>query len=447
MGSISTQDEFLTASDKWICDNYALDIRYIAKPTDGSAQIICASISISPVKAVIDNSCSVATKGLVAGQVQIYPAGREELRRVLKDAIRGRIILSSLTLEMQADSSLDYYSQSTHQNSWFSDLNLQIDCNSNIGSLFSFSGEVDNDLRLSDPPFDGVNDLAVWLGFDRFMNDQLATIVIRISPPVALVYDNCRLQNDCLTLSIEAHGELDLSRVSLAVRGVPGEGVASRVQAANLIEWGEPVDGLRHGVAHINIKNCDSAFAMLMMGSSTVRRQWFLDAAKARNNRYMAIKNFDIDLRQIRKALLDSGDFEKGVAALLFLLGFSPVLQLETDSPDLIVTTPAGQTLIVECTTRIADFSEKLGKLVDRRGSLSKSLSDAGHPSDIIPVLICRSSKDQIAVKDDELKKYKVILLTKEDVEFYFNGVRNPNDADKIVDALKGKVFNEASSM
>jgi hypothetical protein len=134
----------------------------------------------------------------------------------------------------------------------------------------------------------------------------------------------------------------------------------------------------------------------------------------------------------------ESARFENGVAALLFLLGFTPSVQLETDAPDLIVTTPGGKLAIVECTTRIADFAAKVGKLVDRRGALSKQLSASGHPAQIIAVLICRLPRDQIAAQAAELHAHKIILLTGDDLLKSFDSVRTPADADMMLDAARG---------
>jgi hypothetical protein len=160
----------------------------------------------------------------------------------------------------------------------------------------------------------------------------------------------------------------------------------------------------------------------------------------------MAVQHFDTDLRKIRSAVLEapeSAKFEQGVAALLFLLDFSPVLQIETDSPDLVVTTPGGQLVLVECTTKISDFSVKLGKLVDRRGSLSKSLAGAGHPPEILAVLICRSPRDQIAAHEDELRTHKIRLLAREDLQDSFDRVRHPNDPDKIVSDARASLESQ----
>jgi hypothetical protein len=196
------------------------------------------------------------------------------------------------------------------------------------------------------------------------------------------------------------------------------------------------VGGRREGSATIALRNADAALVMLSVGSSTVRRNWFLDPTKARNNRLLAIQHFDKDLRMVRQAVLESADsakFETGVAALLFLLGFSPAVQLETDAPDLVVTTPGGQLGIVECTTRIADFSSKLGKLVDRRGSLTKSLQASGHTANVVAAMICRLPRDQIAAHEGELRALNTILVTGEDLAAALERVRVPNDPDRLV--------------
>ena len=179
---------------------------------------------------------------------------------------------------------------------------------------------------------------------------------------------------------------------------------------------------------------------MLMVGDSVVQRHWFPDPVKARNRRLLAVRHFDSELRMLRAAVLDTTDsdqFEQGIASLLFLLGFAPVVQIEKDSPDIVVATPGGQLGIVECTTRIADFSMKLGKLVDRRGALAKAMDGAGHPSDIVAVLVCRLPKDQIASVKDELRAQRVRLIAKEELVTALEYVLHPPDPDELVSQLR----------
>ena len=304
--------------------------------------------------------------------------------------------------------------------------------------------EMDNILRAAATPFDGIQDAVIWLGIDAAaLNGGLPAITVRVGPPVDLIFERSNLSDDQLSLEFHAHPSFNTERMTLAIRGEPSSDLSSRKQLAQSISWQEIADGKRVGALNTLLPNVDSVLTMLRIGQSTVRRQWFVDAAKARNRRWMATQHFDADLQKIRNAVLtpvDARKFEQGVASLLFLLGFSPMVPIETDAPDLIVTTPGGQLLLVECTTRIADFSSKMGKLVDRRGSLSKALSSARHPSDILAVLICASERDQIATPKDELQEQKVLLLTREDLVASFDRVRHQTDPDTLVTAAFEKV-------
>jgi hypothetical protein len=443
--------DFLSAVDEWLCDDYALDIRYVARPTPNGLEIISALIAMNPLKASIDNSFSIATENIVAGQIQQYPVSKKALNNILTESTQGRISIESGTLRLAGNTPFDYYSEMSHRDRWFSELHLQIGGGrSPIPSAESFS-KIDNDLRAANPPFDGLSDLIAWLGIDSAaLNGGAPTITARVGPPVDLITKQCELHDNQLTLVLHAHSAFDPQQISLAVRGLPGGGLVGRQQVAGLVNWGAVSNNRREGVATIHIQDSDSALAMLMIGASTVRRQWFLDPARARNYRYMAVQHFDADLQKIRGAVLEapeSAKFEQGVAALLFLFGFSPVLQIETDSPDLIVTTPKGQLVLVECTIKISDFSKKLGKLVDRRGSLSKSLAGAGHPPEILAVLICRSPRDQIAAHEDELRTHKVRLLAREDLQGSFDRVRHPDDPDKIVSDARASLESQTKGL
>ena len=184
----------------------------------------------------------------------------------------------------------------------------------------------------------------------------------------------------------------------------------------------------------------------LMIEGLTVRRQWFIDPAKARNNRYLAVQHFDRDLRMVRAAVLESSDsvkFEHGVASLCFLLGFTPSVQLETDAPDLVVATPGGKLILVECTMRTSDIATKIGKLVDRRGSLSKHLAASGHPAEVNAVLVCRSPVDQLPAQATEAARNMVILLTNEDLLAAFDRVRSPVDPDEVLAGAAARLASQ----
>ena len=106
------------------------------------------------------------------------------------------------------------------------------------------------------------------------------------------------------------------------------------------------------------------------------------------------------------------------------------MILLETDAPDLMVSTPGGRLAVVECTSRVADVALKLGKLVDRRGAVSKAISVSGHAAQILAVLVCRLPRDQIAAHEPDLRAQKVLLVSGDEVLRGFEGVRHAADPD-----------------
>lgn len=440
------KNAFLATAVEWICDDYALDIRYIAIPGVGGPSLINAAVGLYPMQSKVDNSFRIHTPNIWVGQIQRYPMKKSEIEQILRSATDGFIALPDMELQLSGNLPFDYYSEMTNTNRWFSELHLQI--SGGTASMPSSQSrlEMDNALRAAATPFDGIQDVMNWLGLDASaLNGGRPVITVRVGPPVDLIFDRSKLSDDQLSLEFYAHPSFEIERLTLAIRGEPSSDLSGRTQQAQSISWQDSTDGKMVGTLKTSLSNVDSALTMLLIGQSTVRRQWFVDVAKARNRRWMATQHFDSDLQKVRNAVLepvDSRRFEQGVASLLFLLGFSPVVLIETDAPDLIVTTPGGQLVLVECTTRIAEFSSKMGKLVDRRGSLSKALSNARHPSEIRAVLICATERDQIATPQDELQKQKVLLLTKEDLVASFDLVRHQSDPD----ALLSGAFEKLSS-
>jgi hypothetical protein len=429
---------FLDAAEAWVCDGYSTDIRYLAEKTSTGSRIWNASIALNPGKAQRDLSFQIKSSNFTIGQLQQFPHTKKGLFHLLKEAISGNLQLGKEQLTLLKDQPNHFYSEMSHRDRWFSALHLQVVGKGLTGASATDLAGIDNALRASQPPFDGLTDAAAWLGLGAPGNMSSApSIGIHVSPPCDLIFDKCALSNDHLLLTLHAHPKFDVTRVGLAVRAVPGDALNARRQIAGEIKWKRVRDGLRFGTALIDLPHADNVLTMLMIGGSTVRRQWIIDPGKARNNRLLAVQHFDKDLRMIRQAVLEapeSAKFEQGIAALLFLLGFTAMVQLETDSPDLIVTTPGGKLVIIECTTRTSDFSSKVGKLVDRRGALSKSLGASGHPATVIAVLICRLPRDQIAAQADELRAHNTVLLTREDLAAAFDRLRFPNDPDQMVD-------------
>lgn len=433
---------FLKMLEAWTCDGYFLDIRYIAGGNGAERSLWDALIHISPLPHPRDNKLHLEGASYSIGQVQRRNVKKSALKKIVSEAIEGKLTIQRKKYELERENSLDYFSDMYQRNSWYSRAHLQV-----IGAQRPFASvldlvEVDNFLRSATTPFDGFEDVASWLDLRVPDGRTLQpNINIRVNPPIALEFENCSLAGNLLSLILISHSEFDVRNLTLAVRAAPDTGLNTRLQIADRIQWTEAEKGIKRGRAEIELDEADSALIMLIVGDSTVQRQWIQDKSKARNTRLLAVQHFDKELKMVRRHLLDSTDsskdsakFETSVAALLFLLGFTPAIQMETDAPDLIVTAPSGRIVLVECTMRIADLSLKIGKLVDRRESLSRSLAQSGHSSNVIAVLVCALPKSNIPVGYIDTHSMNVLLATKEDLEKGLNQLRFSSDPDKILD-------------
>ena len=446
------KDQFLKAADDWVCESYSIDIRYIAKKEGEIVNLLGALINLTPLPATVDFSFCIETEDLYAGQIQLPNQPKNKLIKLLQNAANGRLEVKGNLLTLPTDRPYNYFAElASGGDQWFSDLHLQIVGNLDTRSFLSHVDvcRIDNTLRKSTPPFDGMVDLTGWLGIkNSHQAHDAPSINIHVHPPVDLNFPECRMDENKLHLILVAHPGFDISRVALAVRAVPGVGIEDRRQATSNVKWKRANKLRRIGGAKIAFKEADSALVMLMIGDATVRRQWFLDTAKSSNNRLAATQLFDRDLRMIKQALFETNEssrFENGVAALFFLMGFSPAIQLEKDAPDIIVTTPGGRIILVECTTRVADFSKKLGKLVDRKGSLTKKFVDNQNFSRVDAVLVCGLPRDQILIRHDELKAHQIILIAREELVSAFEQLRFHADPDKLVeDALKKSMGSDS---
>lgn len=422
-------DAFLNAAEAWLCDRYWVDTRYVAERTPTGTSLWQASIYLSPVRPNIDSNFQISTPRLVAGQLQKLIRTGAEAVGLLRDAIGGRIDIHDHQLRLRVS---DYSSEMNYRDRWYSMLHLSMTSDHTATPLTTNLAEVDNTLRMEELPFDGLADLCGWLGLLAPGTGTAAQIQVRVAPPCDLIFETSSLRQNRFRLTLHAHPTFDTSRMDVAIRVVPGEGLGARRQIADEVRWRRPRNGLRVGVCEVDVANAGSVLAMLMIGGTNVRRQWFGDPQKAPNNRLLAIQHFDKDLRMVRSAVFeatDSAKFERGISVLLFLLGFTPVIPLETDSPDIVATTPGGQLVMVECTTRVADFASKVGKLVDRRSSMVRVLTDNRHLNSVSATLVCRIPREQIANRDQALR-HEVILITNEDLVDAFNRILVPGDPD-----------------
>lgn len=426
---------FFDALENWTCDGYHVDQRLIARRKLGENEIFevwGASIVFHPVQMPNNHSGVVRTETVLAEQMQKPIASKGEIVEIVNRALRGEI----RTIDGVAVCLRGVQGQTTEINreNWFFDSNIRVvgEASADVArDLLS----VDNELRLAEIPFDGLSDLAVWFGITLPIEFGTPSITVRIAAPADLRVAETILEQDKLSLVIHAHPAFDTSQLRLALRAVPGDGLSARMQVAHRIGWAS-IEGRLEGTAVVPMKDADQVLTVLMVGKNPVRRQWIADKTKARNQRLMAYRLYDKDLSQLRKAILkedDASRFEKAIAGMMFLRGFTPIELLETDGPDLIVATPQGRLAIIECTLRSADITKKIGKLVDRRAKLEKALEESKHAPIVVAMLVCRQDASELAAEAKSAEENRVLLVTGENLRHQLDvEPRIPADPDSL---------------
>ena len=431
----------------WLCNSYSIDTRFLSEITaDGTHRLLSALIFLDPIAHKTDNNFQQIAGNLYVGQIITPNVTKEKSLQIIQAAIAGEIYVYGKKLALENEPLLEFHSESLRRDLWFYPLHLRISGRKASSHTYIDSFNTDNALRNAQIPFDGVADLAGWLGISEPVVGQDApSITLRVNPPADLALADCRLAAEKLELKILALSKFEKTEIGVSVREVPGKGLAARYQVGNVFKWRRVKDGIRVGTASIPMQFADQVLVVLSLGGVVVRRNWFVNPARARNQRLIAVQQFDQDLRMIKREILTpstTDKFELSVAALLYLMGFNPVVQIETDSPDIVLFTPEGRLAVIECTTRIADNALKIGKLVDRRGALTKTLSANDHPAKVLGILICALPKDQMAISDDELLRNKIILVCKEDISAALNQLRFPKNPDQLFIDAENKLIN-----
>lgn len=419
----------------WLCDPYSIDIRYFGVKENSTNILLSCSVYLSPIGKAENTSLQVSTDKFIAGQAIIPDLPIEELHTFLNNLLSGRLTIEQELLTLGAEDRLSFYSDMSSPDRWYTEGHIAIraDSRNPISDLELI--EIDTALRANDIPFDGLNDLLSFLTLQNTITGHHQPIIeIRIAPPIDIINNETRLSADTLVLVLHAHPAFDLKAAKVALKEFPQHS-NSRKQISNLIKW-EGKQDRQVGVLNLPISDAFVVQVLLSLGNITIRRQFFEDTSKSPNRRYLAITCFDKDLKRLKQTLTESFDaprFEIAINALAYMLGLSGTQVPETNAPDLVLSTPDDNIVIIECTLRIADFGTKLGKLVDRRNSLRSLLEAVKENRKVYAYLICGLSDKDIVYDINSLANNNVTLLTRESLEKLLDQVKLPIDIEKLL--------------
>jgi hypothetical protein len=283
---------------------------------------------------------------------------------------------------------------------------------------------VEIDRELADVGIDSVNELMQIYG----LRGSGETTLEITAGPVSVMDTESRLdgRRAFVSFSLARALRTELFGISVRSAGPNSIGPLSTLNGQN-IEWRQQRDSLlglwEFELATSDIIDCRTTYAGRVQ--EVVRLS---DPNTLPNSRRTLLSLVDPELKRLRELLTrPSGkqrdDFESAVALLLQMLGFAPMhigaMSGWSGEPDILVSCPSGDVLLVECTTGAPD-DEKVSMLVSRRARTREDLLRAQGETvlDVTAMLVTSLPSAELEAVRRKSDECDVLLLCREDLEW-----------------------------
>ena len=298
-----------------------------------------------------------------------------------------------------------------------------------------------NDLRSAATPYDSVADMAGELGL-RNVRWDMCVLDISAQPIVSIDMSRT-IQGTTATLGLVAPKDADVTpaRLGYRVQGADGKILKRGAVDGADLEW-RNCGALSVGEHQLDVPRGAAIQCFASYNGQWLHQGWITDPLASINARRVIHETFDDKLSQTERCFFDRKTREKngrvvetGIANLLYMLGFAvdPLAATHmTDGPDVLASTPAGDLIVVECTTGAMQNDGKLSKLLSRLGMVRDRLGSTGN-SHIRLVAVMVTTLDFENVTDlKQATENGVIVLTSENITSLMGRTKSAPDANLL---------------
>jgi hypothetical protein len=193
------------------------------------------------------------------------------------------------------------------------------------------------------------------------------------------------------------------------------------------IDWIEN-DSYRDGRWELDLSESAVIDCRIIYGGQVQAEMRLSDTEALPNARRMLVNLVDPQMSRLEALITRpernmARDFEAGVAWLPQVLGFSPIhvsaMSGMTDEPDILVTGPDGEVLIVECTTGVPD-DDKLTLLISRSARMRAALQEsrgAAAPAIVIAMIITPLPSEELVGIRDKAEQNSILILCRSELK------------------------------
>jgi hypothetical protein len=430
----------------WVTAPCSISVTFISRFINGEWLAQCSRIEFGPKQWEKEESWQISSTYLRVGTLKLNISSTQDAETIFESVVDGRLEIANLAFSLpQIDKGLNFYASQMGSEPTLFIHSLKVtpkDTQLEYSSRFELLA-IDEALRCGTPTFDGSKDLFAFLGFPEDAFNQIPFLELVVSPPVDVDLENCSLIDGKLKVSLIKHSNLDAKNISIGVKLFPHPFIDRRMQLPSTsVQWRETAS---HQLGEITLTVVDTVIAQILLSldGKTVRRHHVTDISRSVNARFQAYKALESD-KKLQDALntpRSSKEFEKAITTIFHLLGFSAANFFETEAPDVILSSPKGRVLLVECTMQTHDIRTKAGKLHHRRQVVQDKLKAEFPWIPVIAILVCNLERDKIT-EDDFLQTNNIILYCKEDIQSALAYLPVPYDPDLVIDEELAKFTN-----
>lgn len=432
-------DHFNRVFESWRAGVAHVRVQYLAMLVEGRWVLLHARVELEPFELSEPVNQIISTSGIKAGHVKTR-VGQPALEAFM-DAMRvGHLRLPDvgLDLALPEDQEISSYAPTRLDEPEYFTPQLEVKCMRQTTLTQSFDYAMANaELRRNAVPFDGLVDLLSFFGLGNsghLPHEQ--KILLTLNPPGDIIFDGCSLSKDQLRLKLMRRVTMACDSVVLGLRKFPNPTMERRSQIGEKIQWQSEVAGFETGYVETAADDCGVAELLLSINGYTVRRYFLPDANKSLNQRLVDYRRFDAELLHLGRALKvgknDSRNLEAGIATLLYLLGANTLTPPHPDTPDVIAETVGKRVALVECTIKVENLREKVGKLVNRRELINRYNGVNSSMREVLAILVVNQPRNTIVNEDKYLADNQVVLVTQEDLNLAMANLEVPHDLDRL---------------
>lgn len=431
---INKYKEYFSA---WVVDSYSVNVNFLAKYVDSKWVLWNCRLAFGPRLWEKDESWEVQTSNILAGNMKLNVQSIGQAESLLESAVNGLITTGNFNLSLP-NQSRSYYLSTTEYNPIFFSHSLKVTVNQHtdlgVSSILSFV--INEELRCGVHPFDGIGDLCSFLGFNEnaLLSDPFIELIVQ--PPADLDTAQCDMNDGNLKLALFKHPKLESSDFSIGLRCFPKPSIQNRFKIPTAdIAWVKR-DDFESGLMYKQFTDTVMVQVFLSVKGKIVRRHVIHDRSRATNLRYQLHNHFDVNLKKLKESLFSEKkpqDFEKAIGIVFNILGFSVCTFIDTDAPDIILSSPKGRVVLVECTLRTHDIRTKAGKLHHRKTEIINKIKIDFPWVEVVPVLVCNQPRDTIT-EDFFVNDNNIILFCQEDIVQALETLQLLSDPDDLLD-------------